>query len=138
MYLTFAEYNSMGGTLEETAFNNLEFQARAKIDWYTFNRLQNEEEQTEAVKRCVYALIDLFNTQAQATNISATDGSGQIVAGIASQSNDGVSVSYNVLSARDGLEVVNGKIKETIQEYLQGVKNSLGQRVLYRGLYPGE
>ena len=44
MYLTFDEYQEYGGTLDEAAFYQLEFEARAVIDWWTFNRLQNEEE----------------------------------------------------------------------------------------------
>ena len=43
MYLTYEEYENMGGkTLEETAFEQFEFEARAHIDWWTFSRLQNE------------------------------------------------------------------------------------------------
>ena len=30
------------------------------------------------------------------------------------------------------------EIEATVQHYLQGVMNSLGRKVLYRGLYPGE
>lgn len=138
MYLTYEQYQFMGGTLPETAFEDLEFQARTKIDWYTFNRLQNETEYPEAVKRCMYHLISLLEKINQAVSVSAEDNAGNITAGIASQSNDGVSISYNVLSAKDGINISDAKIKETIQMDLQGVKNSLGRRVLYRGLYPDE
>ena len=138
MYLTYEEYQFMGGTLTETAFEDFEFQARAKIDWYTFNRLQNETEYPEAVKRCMYHLISLLEKINQAVAVSAEDNAGNITAGIASQSNDGVSISYNVLSAKDGISMSDSKIQETIQMDLQGVTNSLGRRVLYRGLYPNE
>ena len=43
MYLTYDEYNTLGGqALEETAFNQLEFEARTQIDWWTFGRLKNQ------------------------------------------------------------------------------------------------
>ena len=60
MYLTFDEYLTFGGTLEEAAFDNLEFEARTVIDWWTYNRLQNDTEYPEAVKRCMYKLITMI------------------------------------------------------------------------------
>lgn len=139
MYLTYAEYQSMGGTLDETTFNDFEFQARAQIDWYTFNRLQKESVLPEAVKRCEYHLIDLLfkAATAQATP-GATPLNSGVAAGVASQSNDGVSISYNTLSASEALKVAKEEIQTTIDMYLQGVMNSLGQKVLYRGVYPNE
>lgn len=29
-------------------------------------------------------------------------------------------------------------MEDTVQKYLQGVTNSLGRKVLYRGIYPNE
>lgn len=137
MYLTFQEYTQFGGTLNETSFNDYEFKARTKVDWYTFNRLQNETTYLEAVKRCVYSLINLLLLQDQAGSVSA-DGNNGTKAGIASQSNDGVSVSYNVLSAQQAIENVEKEVRDTVEQYLQGVVNSLGQKVLYRGVYGNE
>lgn len=138
MYLTYEEYQNMGGTLDETAFNNFEFEARTQVDWYTFCRLQKETDLPEAVKRCVYSLIKLLQDKQQAMLVGGTSADGQTQAGIASQSNDGVSVSFNTLSARDLVEMSKTAIEDTVQRYLQGVKNSLGQKVLYRGVYPNE
>lgn len=138
MYLTYEEYQNMGGTLTETAFNDFEFQARAQVDWYTFNRLQNEDTYGEAVKRCIYHLISVLQSKASASLPGSDSNDGTVVAGVASQSNDGVSISYNVLSASEAVKVAKEEIKETIEMYLQGVMNSLGQKVLYRGVYPNE
>lgn len=138
MYLTFEEYTQFGGNLDETTFNNFEFKARSTIDWFTFNRLQKELEYPEAVKRCMYELIRLAEIQEQAGAVSAAAAGDTVKAGIASQSNDGVSVSYNVLSAQAALENSQKQIHETIQQYLQGVKDSLGHKLLYRGVYPDE
>lgn len=140
MYLTFDEYTEYGGTLDETAFNELEFEARTVIDWWTFDRLQNEESYPEAVTRCMYALIKMIHTQQCAMVVDGTPNEENSVtsAGVASQSNDGVSISYNTLSAHEAVETIQDKLKMTVQQYLQNVKNSLGRKVLYRGLYPGE
>lgn len=136
MYLTFAEYQIMGGTLDESTFNDLEYQAEMQINWYTFNRLTNDTEYPEAVKRCVYALIKLLYQVQLVTNVDTQ--SSNINAGISSQSNDGVSISYNVLSASDLKKSSDDEIKKCIEMYLQTIKNSLGRRLLYRGVYPDE
>ena len=138
MYLTYLEYKDMGGTVDKTAFNQLEFEARAKIDWYTFNRLQKETEFPEAVKRCMYKLISLIQNAEQASVVGGTSADGSITAGVASQSNDGVSISFNTLSAKDMIDVSDKEIEDCINTYLQSVINSLGQKVLYRGIYPNE
>lgn len=139
MYLTYAEYQNMGGTLDEATFNDLEFEARCKVDWWTFNRLKNETEYPEALKRCMYKLIKLIQ---QIQEASVLDGmgsnSGGTSAGIASMSNDGVSESYNVLSASQAVELASKQLDDCIRQCLSDVRNSLGRKVLYRGLYPGE
>lgn len=138
MYLTYAEYQTMGGTLDEATFNNLEFQAECEINWVTFDRLENETEIPEKVKRCMYSLIALLNEVQQAYIVNPVGADGNIQAAIASQSNDGVSTSFNTLSASDAAKLIHDKIVETIQKQLSNVTNSLGRKLLYRGLYPGE
>ena len=140
MYLDYQTYQTMGGTLDETTFNDLEFAARAKVDWYTFGRLKNETSYPEALTRCMYRLITLIHNQQLA---SAIDGQGDessssSVAGVASMSNDGVSISYNVLSASEAVEQADKQVEKCIKEYLSDVKNSLGRKLLYKGFYPGE
>lgn len=140
MYLTYEEYQNMGGTLDETTFNDYCFEAEAKINWYTFNRLKKDKTFPEEVKRCVYHLIKLLQDMAAAMATTG-DPSGSVsgtTAGIASQSNDGVSISYNTLSAKDMLESSQSQVETTIKQYLYGVMNELGKKLLYRGLYPDE
>lgn len=142
MYLSFTDYQNMGGTLEETAFDDLAFEAESIIDWYTFGRLRNEEYDNLAVevKKCMYHIIKLINDKQlamQPATDSESDTSGGI-SSIASQSNDGVSISYNVLSASEALESIKNEVEDLIKKSLSYVKNSLGKKVLYRGLYPGE
>lgn len=140
MYLTYEEYIQMGGeALEDTAYENLEFEARTQIDWWTFGRLKNEEEQPEAVKRCMYKLIELLDKQQKVLMVDAVDEDGNIKAGLmAHQSNDGVSSTYNVITGNMAVRVLKSQLDNTIKMYLQDVRDSLGRKVLYRGLYPNE
>lgn len=136
MYLTYQEYQNMGGTLDETTFNDFEFQAEALVNWYTFNRLKTDSTFPEELKRLMKYLID--KTAVQPSTAPQISGDGNSTGIISSQSNDGVSVSYNVLSAKDALDVNKQDCKEAIQRYLQGVMNEAGQVLLYRGVYPNE
>lgn len=140
MYLTYDEYLAFGGTVEETAFDNLEFEARTVIDWWTYNRLQNDEEYPEAVKRCMFKLINIIiaKQQAQLLKNNGTVNTDVTESGIVQQSNDGVSTTYNIMSASEIIAQSGEDVKSTIRMYLQNVRNSLGRKVLYRGLYPGE
>lgn len=148
MYLSFDEYIEYGGTLDETAFKDLEFDAESVINWYTFNRLKREEWKdalgTEELKRCVYQLIR-FKQMEDELLASSTGGAGWGVgwtkeAGITQESNDGVSTSYNTLSSGELMAHFNGaKTKEDVMSrYLGTITNDLGRSLLYRGIYPGE
>lgn len=140
MYLTFIEYQTMGGTLDETAFTDFEFEAEAIVDWYTFNRLQNNTNYPEKLKQCMYKLIGMAQERqaamsaGEATSESSTEGG----AAIASRSNDGVSISYNIISAGELFDKLKIEMGTVVQMYLNGVVNELGRKVLYRGFYPGE
>ena len=141
MYLTYAQYQTLGGTLSEAVFSDCEMEAEALVNWYTFNRLKNVTPVSEDVQKCVYMLIKYIALQ------SGIDGSGTVGsdgtisttgAGIASESNDGVSRSYNVLSAQELMDNAKAKIDNIIKMALSSVVDSLGRKVLYRGLYKGE
>ena len=131
----------MGGTLDETAFDDFEFEAETVVDWYTFNRLQNDTEYPEKLKRCMYKLIKMAQDKLAALSLGedasgeSTEGSGMC---IASRSNDGVSISYNVMNAREVFDTLKDEMENAVKLYLNGVVNELGRKVLYRGLYPGE
>ena len=136
MYLTYQEYQEMGGTLDETTFNDLEFEAEAIVNWYTFSRLKKDTQIPSEVKRLIKYLIGVVQVQNEGLS-GSTEGSDNS-AQIASQSNDGVSVSYAVLSAVERMQALKEQESSTINKYLQGVTNEAGKRLLYRGLYPGE
>lgn len=138
MYLTYAEYQAMGGTLDETTFNDLEFEAEALINWYTFNRLKQDTTFPVEIKRLMKYLINLMNAKNGAIDSSAnglTSGTGS---NITSQSNDGVSISYNVMNASELAQSCKQEAAEAVNKYLQGVVNEAGRVLLYRGVYPNE
>ena len=139
MYLSYEDYQNMGGTLDETAFNNIEFEAECIVNWYTFDRLKNEATYPTELGKCMFALIRLIIQKSSSLYGGGDDGTSFSPAGTyASQSNDGVSVSYNTLTAKDMLSSVDKEAERVVKSYLQGVVNSLGRKLLYRGLYPGE
>lgn len=139
MYLTYEEYQSMGGTLDATTFDDLEFEAEALVNWYTFNRLKNDTTFPEELKRLMKYLINLAYQQSQLTGASGSGDSENVSAkAIASQSNDGVSISYNILSAKDLMNSCKTEGEKAIKMYLQGVMNEAGRLLLYRGVYPDE
>ena len=61
-YLNYEEYRSLGGTLDLTPFNLLEFEARKRIDSMTQLRLKNLDYKNipQEVKICVYNLTNLI------------------------------------------------------------------------------
>ena len=139
-YLTYEDYLSYGGTLDETTFDDLEFQAELQIDWYTFNRLQHDTKVSDRVKRCVFTLIKLIQDKLIASAIPSDTGDtlNNVQAGITAQSNDGVSISYNVLSASEIVQNSQDEIKNCVERGLYGVVNEAGKKVTWRGIYPDE
>lgn len=137
MYLSYDEYTDMGGNLDETAFDDFEFEASCQVDYWTFNRLKNDTEYPEALKRVIYKLIQTAEAkQNSLTAGNSTDGTGTAM--VSSQSNDGVSVSWNVMSATQLFDYLKDETEDIIRKGLYGVRNELGQKVLYRGIYSNE
>lgn len=132
MYLSYDDYIYMGGTLDESTFSICEFQAESLIDWYTFDRLKKETEFTKEVRMCMFMLIKLIDNKSKV--LSANTESSPIT----SQSNDGVSTTYAVLSSADLIASNKEEITSTINLCLRNAVNSMGKQLLYRGFYPGE
>lgn len=116
-YLTYEEYKALGGLLDQTPFNLLEFEARKEVDKYTFNRLVNLETQNQEVKLCIYSLIEQINSNK--ANLK----------GVASESTDGYSISY---TSQNNAEI-SQKTQNIIDTYLINCKLSDGTPYLYRG-----
>ncbi len=122
-YLTYEEYVSYGGSVSQTAFSALEFQARKRIDYLTASRVQAMTEVPEAVKMCMVSIINMENAvgaEQQATNPQMT-----------AFNTDGYSESYgNALNANDAGRQMNKHI--TIMLY--GETDDKGVPLLYRGV----
>lgn len=123
-YLTYDEYQVLGGTLQETPFNILELEARKNIDKYTFGRLKNLEEQIDEVKVCEFKLIGLLDTYSSYENQNK---------GVSGESTDGYSISY----AQASENVSKAKLEEirsTIKTYLAECYLENGMPYLYSGV----
>lgn len=77
MYLTFDEYQSMGGTLTETEFNGAEAYAEVLLDSMTLNRLKNDQAvkpdgYEKAVKAAMMVLVQRVPEIKEAFSASAT------------------------------------------------------------------
>lgn len=120
-YLTFAEYQALGGTLDLTPFNLLEYEARRKIDEKTQNRLVNETDIPQEVKMCMFRLVNTLEQYTNETNRT-----------IASESVGSYSVNY-----KDNVEQIvkskNVELDDLISYYLYGVVVN-NEHILYLGV----
>lgn len=141
MYLTYDEYQAMGGILSAAAFAKYESEARIKVDYYTFKRLTKDTEFSENVKLCMMKIIGLLNDYEKYYG-KVADMSTPI---LQSQSNDGVSVSYGGYvgnTAPSDIKSIktqtDDNISMVIREYLISETNMSGQYLLYRGVGQNE
>ena len=129
-YLTYEEYIGLGGTLDLTPFNLLEFEARKQIDLRTQGRLKNIDscEIPEDVKLCEFNLIQKVESYAKTTSKINEVGN------IASENTDGYSVSF--ISPTQIKEIVNSKqaeIHDLIMTELYGVIVN-NEHIIYNGV----
>ena len=129
-YLTYEDYKALGGTLDLTPFNLLEFEARRQIDIRTLNRLKNvsSEKIPQEIKLCILKLIEAIDNNASSIKSATENGN------IASENTDGYSVTY-VKSAQIK-EIVNSRsteINDIIDTYLLNVIYN-GQHIVYLGV----
>nr|DAE35534.1 MAG TPA: Head Tail Connector Protein [Caudoviricetes sp.] len=121
-YLTYEEYQSLGGNLDQTPFNLLEYNARKKIDERTFGRLINKGQEYQEVKLCIYNMIAILNSY------SSYDTQNKA---ISSESTDGYSVSYGT-PQKSIVEAKNSELEDIIDTYLSNLIVD-DVPVLYRG-----
>lgn len=108
-YLTYNEYKALGGSLDMTPFNLLEYDVRKGIDRETQGRLINLDKQKEEVKMCMWELINL--------QISI---------------NNGVDISGNVINYTSK-EIKKAK-SDIIMRYLLNCRLEDNTPYLYRGV----
>lgn len=148
-YLSYGDYINLGGELDVDTFNRYAFRAENAIDFRTFDRLhkidltQQSERFIYALNMTMYELISLYVAQDSYMGLvsaTRTDASGNTVPDVRllGQSNDGVTVTYNVAQAKDAMSSLNAQIDKAIQTGLQGLTYGLGKKLLWRGIYPDE
>lgn len=121
-YLTYREYQSLGGTLSEMPFNLLEFKARKEIDRATSMRLVGKGQNYNSVKVCIYDLIPVIKSyQEYASNDK----------NISSVNTDGYTETRNVLQSSFN-EVQQKELDSIIENDLFGTIVD-GEHVLYLG-----
>lgn len=122
-YLTYAEYQSYGGTASETAYTMLEFRARKRIDRLTASRVQNMVTVPEAVKLCMFSLIGIDSKAGAEAQVDKPV--------VTSFNTDGYSESYGkALSVEDADKTMSASIRSM----LWGETDDNGVPLLYRGL----
>lgn len=120
-YLTYNEYKALGGNLDQTPFNLLEYEARRKVDERTQQRLKNVNDIPQEVKLCEYTII---NNVLKAYNE-------EIARGKSSESVGSYSVSYS--NIKEIIENKKTEIADIISTNLYGVVYN-GEHILYCGV----
>ena len=126
-YLTYNEYKALGGRLDQTPFNILEFEARKKIDERTQGRLKGIEQLPIEVKMCMFALINTINGYTNAYQNNSNKN-------IASESVGSYSVNY--ASGSQIREIIKSKsveLDDIIRSDLFGVVVNK-EHILYIGV----
>ena len=125
-YLTYTEYQELGGTLDQMPFNLLEYSSRKEIDLNTKLRLKDldSSEIPNEVKMCEYELINTLNKYVQDGNFNVN---------YTSENIDGYSKSY--ATAGQIAEIVKAKkveIDDIIIRNLYGVIVN-DEHIIFRG-----
>ena len=126
-YLTYNEYKALGGNLDQTPFNLLEYEARRKVDERTQQRLKNVNYIPQEVKLCVYALVN--DLVAYSNNTGTIDNKN-----VASESVGSYSVNYITGSQiQETIKSKNVELNNTIAAHLTGVIVN-GEHIVYLGV----
>ena len=120
-YLTYEEYQEIGGTLDLTAFNRNIDRACGFIDANTQNRLNGLKTASQRVKACVRDLVEYL-----ASNIA----SGRTVT---SKSQSAGNVSESESYATKTAEDIGNDMVDILRDYLASETDDCGTPLLYRG-----
>ena len=123
-YITYDEYVSRGGTLDEPSFELAEFRARSRIDWITLGRVQAMASVPEEVKMAMMVIIQVDSKYSASAQIYS--------AVISSFSTDGYSESYG--GASEQVQVAERQLNNEVTKMLLTVTDDAGVPLLYRGI----
>ena len=154
-YVTFEYFNGLyPNAINETDFNNLEWEARRILDAHTAG-IDNvrklrvafpvDEDDAEAVKRCMCKLIKLMHDieAAEKNRAIVKREDGTVTSGVVSSVSSG---SESINYATDGGTAIDAAVKDistrnvlysdTVRTMLSGVADANGVCLLYMGVYP--
>ena len=123
-YLTYDEYISLGGTLEQGAFNLAEIKARARIDAMTQGRVARMASVPVVVQAAMMEIIaveSVYGASAQAAAPVA-----------ASFTTDGYSETYG--SAESRAAAIDRRLTASIETLLDGITDDEGVPLLFAGV----
>ena len=123
-YLTYKEYESYGGTMDEDAFTIAEFKARSRIDWLTLGRVKYMSAVPEEVKLAMMTIIKVDSKYSADAQVDE--------AIVSSFSTDGYSESYGGVSEQSS--AANAQTNSEVCKMLFGVLDDAGVPLIYRGL----
>lgn len=126
LYLTYEEYQQIGGICDNTAFDRNITKATAIIDTETHKRIWNMESIPQAVKALCRDLVELY---ARNNTVDTVVTSHSQSAGAVSES-----VSYATLTD----EEVKAMADNMVYEYLMSIEDDNGTPILYRGICNGK
>lgn len=122
-YLSYDEYLTRGGALEETAFEAAEQRARARVDAMTYGRVRRMAAVPEAVKAAMMSAIEA----------GAACGAGAVASSspLAAFETDGYSERYQGAGERS--EAVEKALKRELAALLGGETDDEGTPLTYAG-----
>ena len=124
-YLTYNEYKALGGSLDITPFNLLEFEARRVIDSRTLQRLHGINKIPQEVKMCMFSLVNTINGYANQSQTSKN---------ISSESVGSYSVNYITgAQIQETINSKNAELTDMVVTYLTGVIVN-GEHIIYCGV----
>lgn len=124
-YLTYNEYKALGGNLDITPFNLLEYEARRIIDNRTLQRLKGINQIPQEVKMCMFSLVNTINGYANKSQNNKN---------ISSESVGSYSVSYTTgTQIQETINSKNAELTDIVLTYLTGVIVN-GQHVVFLGV----
>lgn len=110
MYIDYFTYRNLGGSITcEAAFKTKEWEARKKLDFYTFDRIKNMKCVPKDVKFGMVKIIEFIKNADD--RILETQKS----TAVTSYSNDGVSVSY---ASRQTVEEIKAETEKEIKDFI--------------------
>ena len=120
MYLTYEEYKSFGGILDEGDFTRYEYEAQMRLEHETHKRIYNVDEETRTViKECILRVLEILKEE-----------SSQILGEkVLKFSHDGLSESFQLPAADD----YSKKLSGIICDFLGELSDQNGVPLLYRG-----